>query len=78
MDEYDDIKEFDEELEDDLEETEDVIEDEIDEEEVETDNDNFDNGDNDENGSAALPENNEGVKNVNLTSEMKNSFFELC
>ncbi|MDD4242945.1 MAG: DNA gyrase subunit A [Bacilli bacterium] len=75
MDEYDDIKEFDEELEDDLEETEDVIEDEIDEEEVETDNDNFDNGDNDENGSAALPENNEGVKDVNLTSEMKNSFL---
>jgi DNA gyrase subunit A len=84
MDDYDDIKEFDEELDDDLDnEDEDVDEEANDSEEElaedgdqdETEDGTSDSGDDDENGSGFLSDNGRGEKDVNLTSEMKNSFL---
>lgn len=84
MDDYDDIKEFDEELDDDLDnEDEDIDEEANDsEEELAEDGDQdeiedgtSDSGDDDENGSGFLSDNGRGEKDVNLTSEMKNSFL---
>jgi len=84
MDDYDDIKEFDEELDDDLDnEDEDIDEEANDSEEElaedgnqdETEDGTSDSGDDDENGSGFLSDNGRGEKDVNLTSEMKNSFL---
>jgi DNA gyrase subunit A len=84
MDDYDDIKEFDEELDDDLDnEDEDIGEEANDSEEElaedgdqdETEDGTSDSGDDDENGSGFLSDNGRGEKDVNLTSEMKNSFL---
>lgn len=84
MDDYDDIKEFDEELDDDLDnEDEDIDEEANDSEEElaedgdqdETEDGTSDSGDDDENGSGFLSDNRRGEKDVNLTSEMKNSFL---
>lgn len=84
MDDYDDIKEFDEELDDDLDnEDEDIDEEANDSEEElaedgdqdETEDGTSDSGDDDENGSGFLSDNGRGEKDINLTSEMKNSFL---
>lgn len=84
MNDYDDIKEFDEELDDDLDnEDEDIDEEANDSEEElaedgdqdETEDGTSDSGDDDENGSGFLSDNGRGEKDVNLTSEMKNSFL---
>lgn len=76
MDDYDDIKEFDEELDDDLDnEDEDIDEEANDSEEELAEDGTSDSGDDDENGSGFLSDNGRGEKDVNLTSEMKNSFL---
>lgn len=75
MDDFDNIEELEEELND---ENADEVEDDV-VNDQEQEDDNYNNDSNDDNDDLVLPpENFEGVKDINLTSEMKNSFLSFA